>query len=364
MAIQYNINTVGTLTNNNGVLSGFSNGNYATIPNGVDLGADFEVVFKIKLAQIPDSGTWQGIFAGENGYYFQLSIGDSGKIGLDYGNGSSWSDFFETTSTLATNTDYYIKVTYDGTAYKLLLSTDGTTYTEENSQSSNVIIPEFTGLIGSNKDLTNFFDYGSIDLNGCYIKVDNATVWEGVTNTTGVHIQLRRDTLANWTSVNPTLYNGEVGLITDQAQYVVGDGNTAFTSLTKHNMDADISNLADKSLSNLTAAGRLTIGYSALPTSTGQTVIASSPDSIALPASGTSYTASKNGYVYIYMQFTSGYVILRNSTLEVSGILNASTFGDFTLIPARQFDSYTLDYSGASGIGYYVYKFMPIGGNV
>lgn len=44
-------------------------------------------------------------------------------------------------------------------------------------------------------------------------------------------IQLRRDTEADWTSNDPTLASGEVGVVTDTDELVVGDGSTAFTSL-------------------------------------------------------------------------------------------------------------------------------------
>ena len=44
-------------------------------------------------------------------------------------------------------------------------------------------------------------------------------------------IQLRRDTAANWTSSNPTLASGEIGLETDTDQFKVGDGTTAWASL-------------------------------------------------------------------------------------------------------------------------------------
>lgn len=46
-----------------------------------------------------------------------------------------------------------------------------------------------------------------------------------------VQIQLRRDTAANWTSANPTLAQGEMGLETDTAYYKIGDGSTAWNSL-------------------------------------------------------------------------------------------------------------------------------------
>jgi hypothetical protein len=46
-----------------------------------------------------------------------------------------------------------------------------------------------------------------------------------------VQIQFRRDTAANWTSANPTLAVGELGLETDSKLFKIGDGSTAWTSL-------------------------------------------------------------------------------------------------------------------------------------
>lgn len=47
-----------------------------------------------------------------------------------------------------------------------------------------------------------------------------------------VIIQLRRDTAANWTSANPVLAEGELGFETDTLLYKIGDGSTAWASLT------------------------------------------------------------------------------------------------------------------------------------
>lgn len=44
-------------------------------------------------------------------------------------------------------------------------------------------------------------------------------------------IQVRRDTAANWTSVNPTLASGEIGLETDTGRYKIGNGSTPWNSL-------------------------------------------------------------------------------------------------------------------------------------
>ena len=46
-----------------------------------------------------------------------------------------------------------------------------------------------------------------------------------------VQIQFRRDTAANWTSVNPLLLQGELGLEYDTGRTKVGDGSNAWNSL-------------------------------------------------------------------------------------------------------------------------------------
>jgi hypothetical protein len=44
-------------------------------------------------------------------------------------------------------------------------------------------------------------------------------------------IQLRRGTAAQWTTSNPTLAQGEMGLETDTGKFKVGNGSSAWTSL-------------------------------------------------------------------------------------------------------------------------------------
>ena len=44
-------------------------------------------------------------------------------------------------------------------------------------------------------------------------------------------MQFRRGTAAQWTAANPTLYSGELGLETDTNQFKIGDGTTAWNSL-------------------------------------------------------------------------------------------------------------------------------------
>lgn len=46
-----------------------------------------------------------------------------------------------------------------------------------------------------------------------------------------IQIQFRRDVATDWTSENPVLAAGELGLETDTARFKIGDGVTAWTSL-------------------------------------------------------------------------------------------------------------------------------------
>ena len=46
-----------------------------------------------------------------------------------------------------------------------------------------------------------------------------------------VQIQLRNDTAANWTTENPTLAAGELGIEIDTSLMKIGDGTTAWASL-------------------------------------------------------------------------------------------------------------------------------------
>jgi len=46
-----------------------------------------------------------------------------------------------------------------------------------------------------------------------------------------IQIQLRRGTASDWTSANPTLAQGEMGLETDTGLTKIGNGFTAWNSL-------------------------------------------------------------------------------------------------------------------------------------
>lgn len=55
-----------------------------------------------------------------------------------------------------------------------------------------------------------------------------------------VNIQLRRGTAAEWTSANPTLMVGELGYETDTGFYKIGNGSTAWTSLSYNGLSGTV----------------------------------------------------------------------------------------------------------------------------
>lgn len=59
---------------------------------------------------------------------------------------------------------------------------------------------------------------------------DSSTAFTGAETAT-VQLVIRKDTSANWNANNPILNDGELGFITDDQQFFVGDGVTAYQDL-------------------------------------------------------------------------------------------------------------------------------------
>ena len=67
-----------------------------------------------------------------------------------------------------------------------------------------------------------------------------------------VQIQIRRGTASLWTSTNPTVAAGEFGYETDTGKLKIGDGSTAWTSLSYWvPTTVTIADLADTTISSL-----------------------------------------------------------------------------------------------------------------
>ncbi len=61
----------------------------------------------------------------------------------------------------------------------------------------------------------------------------------------GARIQLKRATASQWTAANTVLFAGEIGYETDTNKFKIGDGTTAWTSISYFNGNLSGSNLND-----------------------------------------------------------------------------------------------------------------------
>lgn len=168
----------GTLTNNNGVYSGFgTTDNFIYIP-GVRV-PDAEYVFKFTTGS--DLTTAQTIYHSE--HWLTLDLGSNGNGVISAWNWQTAA--FVDLSTISANTTYWIKVVCNSTTRTFSLSTNGTSYTQIASYSDNTVLAtindsyQFRLGVVSHRD-TNLNPFlGSIDIKGCYIKKNNEYIWNG-----------------------------------------------------------------------------------------------------------------------------------------------------------------------------------------
>ena len=179
-----NITTVGTLTDNNGVLSGFSASNFAKTPIKINLNSanTWEIVTKQNISSVGSiNDGYMGILGGA--YNVNYYISTSNKIYVELSsNGTSYNiGSIPMLNAVTLNTDFYLKLEFTGTAYNLYYSTDGETWTLQGSITSSTKVSNRSNYFALGVDEagnhTNW--QGSIDLNECYININGSRWWSG-----------------------------------------------------------------------------------------------------------------------------------------------------------------------------------------
>ena len=140
-----------------------------------------------------------------------------------------------------------------------------------------------------------------------------------------IQLQFRRDLAATWTANNPTLAQGELGLETDTKQFKIGDGTTAWNSLTYGGIQGPTG-------SAVTHTGTATINFGAAPGTnvvttvvTGQTGILSTTN-VDLFMSGIDSTADHNSTEHTIVP-----IILRCSAISVGSSFTITASSEWRL---------------------------------
>lgn len=177
-----NATEIGTLTNNNGVYSGFGTSNYLQSTFIPDLTKPFTFIMKFKQNS---TRSYNWLFATTGSEYkgFACFINSSNKLFLSTGNsaGNGWQIDQAGVSTLSTGRDYWIKYTFDGTStHKLYLSTTGEFNGEETTEFTKTngsgIYSASALLLGHSYPWnSNQYLDGTIDMLNTSITIDNVT---------------------------------------------------------------------------------------------------------------------------------------------------------------------------------------------
>lgn len=185
-------------------------------------------------------------------------------------------------------------------------------------------------------------------------------------------IQIRRGTAAQWTSANPTLASGEFGYETDTGKFKIGDGSTAWTSLSYKASGTVTSITAGTGLSGgaITTSGTIaidtatTVDVSTSQTLTNKTLTSPTITTPTLTLSGTSSITQAriawdqtnkqldvgDGTVVRTITADDATATLSNKTL-VAPVLGTPTSGTLTNCTGLPVTGITASTSAALGVG-------------
>ena len=180
-----NVSLIGDVVVNKSVLSNFNTTNYVTLPEPFSFRGSsnlaWEIGLKVKtgVAKESSDNIWsssssdRGVALGIVGGKFFLNLSNSD---------SSWSIAREVgTYEVQDNTDYWLKLIFDGTKYVFSYSLDGQSYVEDIIVNSSVGVAVYVPYLGNYGQSTGGYYFGgSIDLSECYANIDGQRWWTGM----------------------------------------------------------------------------------------------------------------------------------------------------------------------------------------
>lgn len=169
--LKSNVNYVGSVKDDKGVLSGFSESNCATVTNGRLNNSEYVV----KFTTGSDVSTTQAIFHAQKLLNLEMK---SGKFSTYNWGTTKDVSFF----TAVANTTYWFKVNVLDNTRTYEYSTDGKTYTQLSTitDSAMTVNEDYVFTFGLSSSSASSPFAGSIDLNESYINVNGERYWSGV----------------------------------------------------------------------------------------------------------------------------------------------------------------------------------------
>lgn len=199
-----NYTVLGSPTIVDGVVSGFSSGDYLKLPQ-VNSPTQLEGIFCVNTGALSTSSSY--ICRAEN-HRLSVYVQNRRVRVFFQTEEEDWDTFLIGTTSLANNTKYWIKFSIKAGEQKLWVSTDGISYTLEASLTKSTIYTEnliFDIGVYSGGSSSSVW-VGTIDLNETYIKV-NGQPWFGVCPVEVQKHQLKGP--VGYTIVgNPTIVDG------------------------------------------------------------------------------------------------------------------------------------------------------------
>ena len=176
-----NARQVGTLTSDNGVYSGFSNSSY--LRSAVPFNPLTNTwTFNIKFTTGSDVNTWQSIINSHRFLSIAFLIRENHFGFWASSDGRTWNiiENAQGSYTVLPNTTYYIRLSYNGSAYNVSYSLDGSNYISDINISSSTNVSGSLLQFGYNP--SQYF-FGSIDFNETSIYLggtaSNNLWWQG-----------------------------------------------------------------------------------------------------------------------------------------------------------------------------------------
>lgn len=172
-----NATEYGTLTNNNGVYSGFNSSNFIYL-NTITPQTSMDFIIKCN----PSTGYGDLLRTQPDGRGILLRCTSSSASCYLSSSGSGWNVLsgFSTGLTFTANTDTYVRITWNSSngVYTFWQSSDGQNWTERNSSSSGLAAPYWNSgnqTIGACSSYSEHW-YGSVDMKETKLIIDANTI--------------------------------------------------------------------------------------------------------------------------------------------------------------------------------------------